>query len=169
LSDLLRELGPLALASRLKRLSDRLYRDMSRVYGELDLDMEARWFPVLFLLSRGGQAAVTEIGERVKMTHPAIHQIAGAMSEAGLLVSEVDGDDQRKRLLSLSPKGLEVARRLEPVWDALRAEILDLFGDSEPCLLSRLNQFEQDLDDAELYERMNRRLGGSHGFAATGE
>jgi DNA-binding MarR family transcriptional regulator len=84
-------------------------------------------------------------------------------------VSEVDGDDQRKRLLSLSPKGMEVARRLEPVWDALRSEILELFGDSEPCLLSRLNQFEQDLDEVELYERMSRRLGGTHGFAATGE
>jgi DNA-binding MarR family transcriptional regulator len=139
---------------------------MSRLYGELELDVEARWFPVLYLLSNGGQAAVTEIGERVKMTHPAIHQIAGAMSEAGLLLSETDGDDQRKRLLSLSPKGMEVARRLEPIWDALNAEIDELFGDTPPCLLTRLNEFEQDLDSAELYERMTRRLEQTDGSAS---
>lgn len=158
MSDLLRELGPLALASRLKRLSDRLYRDMSRVYGDQDFEMEARWFPVLFLLSKGGQAAVTQIGERVKMTHPAIHQIASAMSDADLLVSEVDGDDQRKRLLSLSPKGMELAHQLEDIWNATRDELQMLQASSEEGLLANLDDIEQKLDREEFYERMRRNL-----------
>lgn len=149
----------------MKRLSDRLYRDMSRIYDELDVHMEARWFPVLFLLSKGGQAAVTHIGERVKMTHPAIHQIASAMSEAGLLVSEVDGDDQRKRLLSLSPKGMDVAHRLESVWDATRDELEVLQRSEDRGLLDSLNCFEQRLDGEEFYERMMRRLESARGGA----
>ena len=43
----MRDLGGLALGSRLKRLSDRLYRGVARIYRELDVEMEPRWFPVV--------------------------------------------------------------------------------------------------------------------------
>ena len=44
--DIIAELGELAFASRLKRLSDRLMRDVSRIYQQMDVDFEARWFSV---------------------------------------------------------------------------------------------------------------------------
>ena len=50
--DLIKQLGPMALGSRLKRLTVRMNKDVSRVYRELGLDFEARWFPVAYLLSR---------------------------------------------------------------------------------------------------------------------
>ena len=36
--DIIQELGSLAFASRLKRISERLMKDVSRVYADLDVD-----------------------------------------------------------------------------------------------------------------------------------
>ena len=93
--DLIRELGPLAFASRLKRISEHLMRDVSRIYQEQDVGFQARWFPVLYLLGQKTSMSVTEVAHALGMTHPAVNQIAGAMSGAGLLSSSRDSSDER--------------------------------------------------------------------------
>lgn len=50
--DLIHELGELALATRLKRLSERLSSDVSKIYKESDVDFEAKWFLILSLLEK---------------------------------------------------------------------------------------------------------------------
>ena len=57
--DLIDQLGELALASRLHRLADTLQKDVTRIYAELGLDFEARWFPVLAALRDGRSRSVT--------------------------------------------------------------------------------------------------------------
>jgi len=131
---------------------------MSKVYQDLDVRMEARWFPVLFVLSRGGRAAVTQVGERIGMTHPAVHQIASAMTDAGLLDSEVDGQDQRRRLLGLSPEGLDVARKLEPIWSSLEEVVEGLMAEAGGELMSTLERMEDSLETNDIYERTKSRL-----------
>ena len=42
----------LAIATRLKRLSEYLYNTADDIYKELGCEMESRWFPVVFLLSQ---------------------------------------------------------------------------------------------------------------------
>ncbi|HPC11967.1 MAG TPA: GNAT family N-acetyltransferase, partial [candidate division Zixibacteria bacterium] len=48
--DVIEQLGSLALATRLRRLADRLQRDVSQVYRELNVEFEARWFAVVYYL-----------------------------------------------------------------------------------------------------------------------
>ena len=155
-NDLIRELGPIALPSRLRRLSDRLHRDTSRLYRELGLDMEARWFPILVLLAEGKPASVTEIAGRVGMTHPAVHQIVNAMALAGLVHSQTDVADQRRRLLSLSDKGHEVVAQLQPLWHGIRGEMSALLAESGGELMASLAALERRLDECEFYERMQQ-------------
>ena len=45
--DLVNELAELAIATRLKRLSERLSIDVSKIYKESEVDFEARWFLIL--------------------------------------------------------------------------------------------------------------------------
>jgi len=157
-NDLFRELGPLVLASRLRRLSDRLYRDISRLYRELDLDMEARWFPIIYVLSDGEPASVTEIAARIGMTHPAVHQIVNAMGRAGLVDSQTDDQDQRRRLLRLTPKGDRTVRDLQPLWSRIDSEIDTLIRDSGGTLLDSVERIERSLDEKEFLERMRPGL-----------
>lgn len=154
MNDLIRELGPLALSARLRRLSERLHRDTSRLYRESDLDMEARWFPIIHILADGRSASVTEIATRVGMTHPAVHQIVNAMALANLLRSETDGQDQRRRLLTLTDKGREVVHGLQPLWDRIRAQTDLLLADSGSDLMGALEAMERQLDERNFYQRV---------------
>jgi hypothetical protein len=47
MTDVIQQLGALAFASRLKRLSERLQRDVSRVYREQKLEFHARCFSAM--------------------------------------------------------------------------------------------------------------------------
>ena len=129
--DLIRELGELALATRLRRLSEKLMKDVSTVYRELGLPFQARWFSVFAVLGRRSSVSVTEVAEATSQTHTAVNQVARQLLHEGLLVRERDRRDDRRRLLSLSPRGVRLYRRLEPVWEEIRAanaELLEQHG-----------------------------------------
>ena len=158
MSDLVRQLGPLAFASRLKRISDRLYRDISRIYEELDVDFEARWFLVLVLLAQESPLGVTEVSDRLGLTHPAVNQIVGAMSRHGLVLSKSDRKDERRRLLSLSARGRRLTERLEPVWKVVSDQTAHLIEETGIDFLAALNKIELSLDSRDMYERVGTAL-----------
>lgn len=156
--DLVHRLGPLAFASRLKRLSDRLYRDISRVYAELDVDFEARWFLVLYLLSEESPLGVTEVAERLGLTHPAVNQIVAAMSRHGLIRSKKDRHDERRRLLALTARGVRLSEHLSPVWQVVSEQTESVLTQSGIDCLAALDKIERLLDAQDMYERVTTAL-----------
>jgi DNA-binding MarR family transcriptional regulator/N-acetylglutamate synthase-like GNAT family acetyltransferase len=156
--DLIKQLGSLALASRLKRLSDRLMRDGFSIYREQGLDFEPRWFTVFYLLSQKSPLSVTQIAHQLRVTHPAVNQVAGMMEKAGLIVSKKDRTDERRRLLSLSPSGKAMLSRLKPVWNDFRQSADELLAESGVDLMKALDKIEKSLDHAETYDRIRTRI-----------
>ena len=156
--DLIKQLGLLALASRLKRLSDRLMRDGSRIYEEQGLNFEPRWFTVFYLLSRKSPLAVTKVARELRVSHPAVNQVATAMEKAGLLVSQKDKSDERKRLLSLSPSGEALLTKLKPLWNDFKLSAGELIEESGVDLLEVLDRIENSLDDIEMYDRIKKKI-----------
>lgn len=153
-SDVIKQLGALAFASRLKRLSERLMQDVARVYRERDVDFEPRWFPLGFLLQRRSSLSVTEIADALGLTHPAVSQIAARMESAGLLESVKDRADERRRLLSLSSRGRETLRTLEPVWSAIEKCTAELIRESGQDFLTAIDEIEKALDKRNMYDRV---------------
>jgi len=158
LVDLIKQLGPMALGSRLKRLTVRMNKDVSRVYRELGLDFEARWFPVVYLLSRRSPMAVTEISGALGYTHTAIQSFANEMTRKGLLTSVRDPSDGRRRLLQLSKAGRQMVANLTPVWEDVWEVARELVDASDPNLLASIVSVEKQLDQQEVYERIRGRL-----------
>jgi ribosomal protein S18 acetylase RimI-like enzyme len=156
--DLIRELGPLAFASRLKRISERLMKDVSRIYQEQEVDFQARWFPVLYLLGQKTSMSITEIAQALHMTHPAINQIASGMVENGLLSSSKDASDERRRMLALSDKGAGVMTSLVPVWKDIEAANRELLSLADCDLLVALDRIETALDEEDMYRRVMARI-----------
>jgi ribosomal protein S18 acetylase RimI-like enzyme len=156
--DLIRDLGELALGSRMKRLLERTNRDVSNVYRELGVDFEARWFSILYLLNRESPMTITGAAYRLGYTHPAVNKLAAEMSRKGLLTSSKSKQDRRKRLLRLTSKGRKTARALAPVWRDIRLVVVDLLESSEHNLLLAVEDFERLLDEKPLYERIFERL-----------
>ncbi len=158
--DIINNLSELAFASRLKRLSDRLLKDVSRIYRELDIDFEARWFSVLYTLKDNKKMTVTGLAQALSLTHPAINQIASEMTSRGLLLSGKDALDERKRVIRLSKKGQRVAEELAPVWEKISLVTRELMAESRHEPLEVLSDIEDALDRRELYVRLRDKILG---------
>ena len=120
-------LGPLAFASRLKRLQDRLLRDAKRIYRELDSGFQPRWFLPFYALSSRSQVSITQLAASLSLSHAAVNHIAKELMDAGFVAESRDTHDDRKRLLSLTDKGYAMADKLSPVWSAFRSATQELF------------------------------------------
>ena len=156
--DLISQLGELALASRLKRLSDRLMREVSRVYKEQALDFEARLFPVLFYLRSEGPSNITTIAKGLNLTHPAVTQVAHAMSRRKLIRSRRVVGDERQRELVLTQKGEVLVNELQPVWDEVRRATRELLQETNVDMIRNLERLEAALDERSMYQRVSDRI-----------
>jgi len=152
--DIIQSLGPLAIASRLKRLSDRLMKDAALVYQAEKVEFEPRWFPAFYLLWQRSPLAVTEIARELGVTHPAVNQMAGDLEKAGLLVSVRDQKDDRRRLLSLSPKGKDLTQKLIPIWRDIEEASRDLLDSNAADLMGAMDRLEGALDKQEMFDRI---------------
>ncbi len=155
--DIYMELGALALSGRLRRLSERMAGDVTRIYKMQNLEFEARWFVMYRQLLRGGMA-VTELGEALGFTHAAVHLIAREMERAGLLTSNKDRADARRRVLRLTPKGIAMEARLKPLWDDIEKANQLLLQESETNILDVFTQIEKALDQNDMFSRIQLLL-----------
>jgi DNA-binding MarR family transcriptional regulator len=156
--DLISELGALAVATRLKRLSERLAGDVNKIYKELDLNFESKWFLVLELLSRRKTLSIVDIADELKLTHPAIVQFADQMLKAKLIIAQKDSKDGRKRMVSLSPQGVKLLKQLAPVLAVIKEENELWLNEADHHLLDVMSQLEARLDVIPMYERVKRSL-----------
>ena len=83
--DTIDTLAELAFASRLKRLSDRLMKDVSQVYKHLEIDFDARWFAMLYTLYHESPQSITKLAESLSVTHTAVNQLSSELIKNGLI------------------------------------------------------------------------------------
>ncbi len=158
--NLIDQLEELALASRMRRLSERLMKDVAQIYAEQDVEFKPRWFPVLYCLHDRGSMSVTGLAEALDLTHAAINQIVGEMGRHRLVNQRRDRRDERRRLASLSAAGRRLVPALEPIWDGVRRANAELVVDSGGDLLGCLAAVERQLAEASMYDRVRRYVDG---------
>jgi DNA-binding MarR family transcriptional regulator/N-acetylglutamate synthase-like GNAT family acetyltransferase len=153
--DFLKELGYLAIASRMKRLTDSLLRGGSEAYRSLGFDFEPRWFTLFYLLyTEDSPLSIQEIADALKVSHPAVIQTAQMLVKRGLIRSFQDEVDRRKRRLALTPKGKELAASLAPVWNCFLAAAAGLFDSAGVDMLDAIQRVEAELDKEEMGSRI---------------
>lgn len=155
--DILRELGPLALGSRLKRLSDRLMQDGIRVYRDSGLSFEPKWFPVYYYLSHMGPSAVMDVAKGLGVTHPSVNQVAKEMIAANLVSAYKDPKDKRKRVLALTKVGKSLLPELEAVWRDITSALRELLEETQVDFLGYIETLERALDERSFHTRFLER------------
>ncbi len=128
-NDFLSRIGTLGFVARLKRISDAMLHDGRRVYRTLGLDIEPNWFLVFKLLEERGSLTVTEIAAELGFAHPSVISIVNKMMAAGYLEESRSSEDNRKRLLSLSPKAIRSLPEYESIWRAGTATYKRMLSD----------------------------------------
>ncbi|MGD1047243.1 MAG: bifunctional helix-turn-helix transcriptional regulator/GNAT family N-acetyltransferase [Candidatus Krumholzibacteriaceae bacterium] len=157
--DILSELGALALASRLRRLSETMMAEGEELYRDLGTTFRPRWFPAFYALSRRSPLAVGELATELGITHTAVAKIADEMLAAGLIRIARDGrDDRRRRVFALTGRGLRTLRRLKPVWREIGRAVSEILTEADVDLLADVVRFEGAFARRSVVDRARERL-----------
>lgn len=141
--DLISELGTLAFASRLKRLSDLGMQSTLDVYQFYQVDFEPRFFPLFYYLSQKGEASIMELAESLNVSHPAVIQIARDLEKKNLIISKKSAEDARKRNLKLSKKGKNLLPILQKIWAEIRAMNDEIIQTREHNIMIAIREIEE--------------------------
>jgi DNA-binding MarR family transcriptional regulator/N-acetylglutamate synthase-like GNAT family acetyltransferase len=157
--DVLRELGPAFLGSRLKRLSERLQSGAARISAEAGLHAQPSHMSILAAL----EAAPLTIGQLVQaigISQPGITRSVGQLVELGLLKSR-HGADQRQRTISLTTEGKRaLARAKRHVWPKAEAGVRALLGEDLDRFMEIVGKMETALAVAPL-DAFSERVGSA--------
>lgn len=151
------DLGALFLSSRLKRLSDSLYDEVDKIYGEQSIELNSRWTAILFLLHVNGDSAITQLADYMGQTHPAISQLSRKLLQVGYIENKPDKEDERRRLLGLTQKGRQLIDTLQPIWEELRVCLNERIDACEHDLLKAIVNMESKNHELPLSEQVLQR------------
>ncbi len=152
--DLFNHLGELALGSRLKRLSDQIMRDGSRIYQANDIKFEPKWFPVFYLLSEHAPLGVTEMSQDLGVSHAAVSQVVRELLQKKLITGVMDPSDGRKRLLSLSESGSELLPKIKELWNDIAVAIHEMINSHQSNIIDSIREVENSFSEHSLDERV---------------
>jgi len=149
------ELGILAIATRLQRLSDQLRKDGVLIYKANGIDFEPKWFPVIYTLHLRSVLSVVEIANEIGYTHPSTISLLKELEKVKLIRSKKDKTDERKRLIQLTSKGQELIEHMKPVWDVMIAALTELTATQNNLLLA-IAEVEEQMKRLSMFERAKR-------------
>ncbi len=133
------DVGPQGVIGRLHRLADRLGAELRLVYDRYGLGEGE--FDVLCALRRAGEPferAPGELAAHTMVTTGAMTKRIDRLERSGLVTRRRSGDDQRGRIVALTPAGRDLVDRA--FTDHMRNErrLLDLVTPEEAAALETL-------------------------------
>ncbi len=151
---ILDEAGPLALGSRLRRLSERLTEDAASIYKAYQTELKPKWFPVFYVLSGHGTMPVTTLAAEIGHSHPSVSKIVREMLVADLVKQHSDPHDGRRNLVGLSAKGIDLSLKISDQYTDVQEALLSLFDQTRHNVWKALIEFEYMLEQQSLPERV---------------
>lgn len=156
--DVILKRGYGALGCRLRRLSERIDRDLREVYQAHGVYFDPAWFPVLSALSDHGPLSLAEIAECTGLPSATAGAVRGRMVTEGLVETEQDPRDLRRQRLCLTPKARATMDALEPLWAAIGKASQALCAETAPDLLNELEVLEKALSRRRMPARVKSIL-----------
>lgn len=151
--DFFDELGEVALGSRLKRLSDRVMQDASRMYKYSGYDMQPKWFTLMSLLANKKEVSINQAAIFLGQTQPFISQNSKEMFKAGLITFKADPNDARRKIMLLSKQGKSKFKKMIKLRESVKMAAESICSETEQNFYQALKQFEQALQNKSLFER----------------
>ncbi len=121
----------------------RAARAITNHYDQLFMQacgLRATQIPPLVALYLGGPQTIQQIAGRLELDRTTLSRNLKLLEEAGLLTIAA-GEDQRTRLVSLTPKGQDVLLEALPVWETAQSQVVASLG--EDRFQELLNQLSE--------------------------
>jgi len=149
MTDLMQQLGPTFLGSRLKRLGERMQAGAARITADAGLPVQPSHMPFLAALDRQAMT-IGQLVQVVGISQPGVTRSIGQLADLGLVQSEA-GEDQRQRTVSLTPAGVAVLARAKlHVWPQVEAAVHALFGGRADAFVDQVAGLEAALEATPL-------------------
>lgn len=156
------------LGTLLRALLDQLDPAVEQAYRDLQLDYRPRYTPVLRTLVAQGPCRIKDLAQACGLSHSALSQTVSAMVRAGWLLTAI-GEDNRERILQLSPQALQAMPALQAQWQATARAAHSLEADLgqplEQVLRAALQALEQRPFAQRLQEARERQVKSTAGMA----
>jgi DNA-binding MarR family transcriptional regulator len=154
------QLGFLVFGSRLKRFGDTFLNDVNKIYKSHNIQFDASWFPVFYILSEKGEVSIREISNDLNVSHSAISQLITSLQQKGLIKSVVSKKDARHKAITFTAKGQKLLEKIQPVWKALRKAMEELANENSQSkkILDALTAMEKNLKSETVFDRVEKIL-----------
>lgn len=156
--DLIKELRELGMATRLKRLGERLSSGVAKIYKNQKLEFEPKWFTTMYALYKNGSMSVQTLARSLGFTHPAIIQFVTQMKKKQLVETRQDENDKRVNQVSLTQKGKETFESIRPLLTDIEEVTSEVMSSTGLDFLLLLDKIEETLDEKNIFERISERI-----------
>lgn len=141
--DALQGIGEIGIGSRLKRLSEYMMKDTQVVYDTLGFDFDPYLFPTFKIILHKKEVTNTEINKSLKTSQPATTQAINKLEKKGLVVLKGHPNDKRKKVISLSKKGHDLVKEIQPLWKSIEYTIKEYTRITSDSLIEHINSLEK--------------------------
>jgi DNA-binding MarR family transcriptional regulator len=156
--DYIRQLGPVVLDHRFRRMTETLLRSAEQIYEARGLPLRGRWASTYQLLYNEGPLAVGQIADRLRLTHPGVIGITDEMLAAEIISAGRDPGDARRRILALTPRGRRMSAELFSIWTELGNAQRNRFAACGCDVMAVLEQVEDGLIQRGLASEVLEKL-----------
>lgn len=153
-SDYLKQLGSLALASRLRRLSDLFLSDVEKWYRIIDVGIAPRCLPVLLFVQDSGPIEIKEIARGLQLSHSAVSQLITLLTKEKLLTAMGSPSDGRAKVIHLTKKGTEFLARNNSIKGIVSAAVEEVIRESNSTILEEIEKVENTLQQKNFLPRL---------------
>lgn len=149
--------GKVALGSRLRRLADVITSDAAKVYQSYNLDVDPRWFPILYMLSKQKSASINQLASDIAHTHSSVSQTVKQMVKKGVAQTNKGEKDSRVTVVSLTGQGHNLIEKLEDQSLDVYQAVEELEREAGTSLWQALEQTEAALDEVHFLQRVTEQ------------
>lgn len=149
--------GKMALGSRLRRLADYFTQEAQLAYEFYDVGIEAKHFPVFYILMHKEQSTISDIAKDIGHSHPSVSKSVKEMAKLGLVETGKSSRDSRINSVTLSDKGKSLIHRLNEQCVDVHQAAENLINEAESDLWQAIEQIEHLLAQQRFFERVKEQ------------
>jgi GNAT superfamily N-acetyltransferase len=155
--DVVAQMGPAFLGSRLKRLGERMQAGAASVLTDAGIPLQPGHMAAMAAL-RTGPKTVGQLAEASGTSQPGMTRTIGHLKKLGLATDEACAD-QRSRMISLTEQGERMAQTIaSDVWPKVGAAAEQILARVDGDFLRQLATIEEALAEASIAERAARTV-----------
>lgn len=144
------------MGSRLRMLTAKITEDAQKIYGLYGIALQAKWFPVFYVLAEG-EKTVTEIAAEIGHSQPSVSKIIREMVKSSLVKEKKDPRDGRRNVVALSKKGIEIKEKIKHQYTDVEAAIEAVLAQTENNLWKAIGEWEYLLHEKPLLQRVKEQ------------